>query len=191
MTRRAAFDWIDALLFAFGFTSSIGLAIAFEVDVRRVALVLAFAPLGVRRLVFGPPPARELRAGGVWSLVSIAGLLLVLGGTGTLATAAAPFFDAAPPDFEAEARETYARVDAELASRVSFGLGARDEAPEARDARREAEIQAAAHQARAQWERHRAQRTSTAWKLAAVGLVLVTLGALLVRARQLPVTARS
>lgn len=202
MSRRAAFDWIDALLFAFGFAASIALAVvlenALQIRLARGALVLAFAPIVVRRLALGAPPPREVRSGPLWSLLSIAGLLTIFAGTAALAMSGAAAFDRGAPDFEAEARASYVRADAEIGAlgAVSFGLAdpretaaarAEREAREAseRAARREADIQRAAAEARAEWEEHRAQRTATAWKLAAAGLALATLGALLVRARQI------
>ncbi len=79
--RRLTLDWKDALLFGFGFAGAIAGATMFDV-LSHFAVTVALAPSVVRRLIFGPVTPPRTRRGVLWSLVSMAGLLLVLAGAG-------------------------------------------------------------------------------------------------------------
>lgn len=181
--RRLTLDWKDALLFGFGFAGAIAGATMFDVAhdlLSHFAVTVALAPSVVRRLVFGPVTPPRTRRGLLWSLVSMAGLLLVLAGAGGLFVAALRPTSAAAPDFEAEARALQDRIDADLAPLAALTGDSRT------PAEREAEIRRRADEARTEWASDRAAQRSKSLRIAGFALGLLLAGALLVRARQLP-----
>lgn len=109
-TLRARFDWIDLILFAFGFVTTIGLAIAVrEVGVSvgsgaigTSALGLSFAPIAIRRAIFGAPMLPPPKTGALWSACSIVSGVSVLLGVGILALSVIPVGRALDPARAAE-----------------------------------------------------------------------------------------
>ncbi len=198
--RNIKLDWIDALLFAFGFAGAIALSTLLDrlygLRLTRATLAIAFVPIGIRRLLFGPPTTPEPRKGVLWSMLSIVGLLVVFAGIASLVLASAAAFDKGPPDFEAEARAIHSSADAKLGAlaEISFEVVDPNETSQAREARlvrqrearaaeREASIRKMAEESRGRWEEHRRSRIATAWRLVGAGFGLVLLGALMMRAR--------
>lgn len=200
MMRHTWLDWIDAILFAFGFTSAIALILVidelFGIRATGAALMLSLVPSGIRRWLFGPPTTYEPRMGALWSALSVAGILVTFAGVASLAAASVVAFDHETRDFEAEARAIHDSVDKDMGvlSDISFEVIDPNESPQARAARhareaearaaeREASIQKLAGEIRRDWEEHRRSRVATMWRVIGAGLGLMVLGALMLRAR--------
>lgn len=178
-----AFDWIDGLLLCAGFVCAVVVLVALrtvgldpgEATVEIVGLAGVFGPLASRRALFGAPRLPEPRRGLVASVVSIVGLLATFAGTGVALLGGMRVADgfAAPPDFEAEAREAYADAAAEIdpiLGRVGSPVTPEDEAARAAFARQ------SAAEARAHWEENHAARRSEGWVATSVALGLLGLG---------------
>jgi hypothetical protein len=80
--RLRYYDWIDALLLALGF---VGAATLVGATGKGDLIFVVLAPIALRRIFIGLPPLTEPRTGADWSLISMFGLLAMIGGTGVLA----------------------------------------------------------------------------------------------------------
>lgn len=191
-SSSGAFDWLDGLLFSLGFVLVIGVATtlgrAAGIDVNRGAgrlvLALVFAPLGLRRVLFGAPVLPEPRPGALGSLLSIVGLLASLFGAGALALGGWGLVGVVetPPDFVGQA----ATYRTEARDRFRFEVRLSNETP-AQRAEREAhaaqeEVAAVRRHAadlEQEWQRARAERLQKSTWLALVGAALSGFGSLL------------
>jgi len=105
--RTTAFDWKDLVLFAVGFVVVVAALSAWaeiagepgKAVTRVVFLTGVFAPIGVRRLIFGRPALPPPKEGFHWSLLSMLGIFMALFGTAAAALGAYPMWLGRDPHF--------------------------------------------------------------------------------------------
>jgi len=194
-------DWIDAILFAVVFVGGISIIVVLEgttgesESYAEGVLLSVVGTFSLRRMIFGAPVLPEPRPGVIWRLLSVLGLFTVLGGAVVFAFSASSLMsaNADPPDFVIQASEAQKTATdfSELRALINAPKNetegqraqrlAREEEEEAQ--RRVERVAKGAALREADWQDGRQRLKSRSYKSAALGLLLIILGAGCLRVR--------